>query len=371
MTRPIRIFDPGAAWRPMIGDVHAALEAFIHDGVFIDGDAVARFERAVAARIGLAHAVGCGSGTNAIQLALMANGIGRGDEVITVANTYYATARAIRAAGATPVFVEIDTRTAQIDPRAAADAITPRTAALLAVHLYGWPAPSDALRALADRRGIALIEDVAHGFGGGVAGCGLGATADVACFSFYPTKTLGALGDAGMLVTPHADVAARARRLRYFADATRTAFEPDALHTKLDALQATLLQLRLARIDDDRARRIERAAIYRAAFAPAGLDIPVVDEPIACPYVFPLRVADRERFLAELRTAAVHAGVHYPTDLHTRPEFGGAAPGRLPATERHNARVVSLPVYAELPLDDVHRVVDAVLAAERDTTVNR
>lgn len=361
--RPIRLFDPGAAWTPILQRVQAALADLVAGGIFIDGDPVASFERAVEQRLGIAHAVGCANGTSALQLALIAGGIEPGDEVITVANTYYATAHAIRAVGAVPVFVEIDAKSAQMDCVAAAQAVTPRTAAILPVHLYGWPAPSRALRALADARDLLLVEDAAHAFGGGPHGRAYGSLADFACFSFYPTKTLGALGDAGLVATPHADAAARARSLRYFGDDSRTKFDPNALHAKLDTLQATLLSLRLERFDADKAGRAERAAIYAARFADTAVDRVVGATDDACPYVYPVRVPARDRFLATLRSYGIHAGVHYATDLHREPEFGGASAGTLPITERHNARVVSLPVYSELPLDDVHRVADAVLAS--------
>jgi len=359
---PIRIFDPRAILEPRLDSLTRGFAEFIRSAVYVDGDFVSRFEAAAGARVGLPFAVGTGSGTTALMLALKAAGIGAGDEVVTVANTYYATTRAVRDVGATPVFVDVEGRTAQMDPTRVEAAITPRTAAILPVHLYGWPAPSQALREIADRHGLVLVEDGAHAFGGGPPGRGYGHLADFACFSFYPTKSLGALGDAGLVATPHREAAETIRRLRYFADETRTRFEPEGLHTKLDALQAALLLVVLDDHDALKAARAERARAYVEGLRSIRRGLLDLTDPDPCPYVFPLRVADRRGFLEAMRSVDIHPGVHYSVNLHQLPEFGGAPPGSLPDTEALNDEIVSLPVHPGVTLDDVRYVCERVLA---------
>jgi len=359
---PIRIFDPRAILEPRLDALTHRFAEFIRSSVYVDGEFVERFEAAAGRRVGLPFAIGTGSGTAALTLALKAAKIGAGDEVVTVANTYYATARAVREAGATPVFVDVDARTAQMDPARVEAAITPRTAAILPVHLYGWPAPSGALREIADRHRIVLVEDGAHAFGGGPPGRGYGHLADFACFSFYPTKALGALGDAGLVATPHRDAADAIRRLRYFADETRTRFEPEGLHAKLDALQAALLLVLLEDYDVLKAARAERARAYQERLQPIAGRLLALTDPDPCPYVFPLRVPDRTAFLEAMRSAGIQAGVHYSVNLHQLEEFGGAPPGSLPATEALNDEIVSLPVHPGVTLDDVSHVCENVLA---------
>lgn len=355
----------------LVAELQARLGEFLREGAFIDGPWVERFESAAAERLGLSHAVGCANGTAALQLALRAARVGAGDEVITQANTYYATAWAIRSVGARPVFAEIDRSTGQIDAGRARALVGPRTRALLPVHLYGWAAPEAELRAISDRHGLALIVDAAHAFGSGPAGARLGRLADFVCCSFYPTKPLGAFGDAGLVATPGGEAAAELRRLRYFADASRSHFDPEALHVRLDALQAALLLVVLERFDELAARRRANARRYQARFGGAPellLGLPG-DEP--CPYVFPIRVPDRGALLAACAARGIVLGVHHAIDLHRLPEFGGAPPGSLPRTEAHNASVTSLPVHPGLDEAEVDRVADQVLAVVRPDTARR
>ncbi|MBI3817279.1 MAG: DegT/DnrJ/EryC1/StrS family aminotransferase [Planctomycetes bacterium] len=354
---PIRCFAPRETLAPRMEALAARFREFIEGGVYIDGDWVEKFESAVSSRVGMPHAVGCCSGTAALTLAMKACGIGRGDTVITVANTYYATARAIVDAGAAPIFVDIDPATGQMDPRLAADAILNTTKAILPVHLYGYPAPSAELRKIADARGLALIEDCAHAFGAGRADAAYGSAADFACFSFYPTKTLGAVGDAGLVCARDASAADAIRRFRYFSDADRLKFDRNAIHAKLDAFQAAILLVLLSDVDALVAERRRHAAFYRAAL---GSNVHLYsDADDASPYVFAMRIPDRARFIETMQKENIFPGIHYSTQLHQFDEFGGAREGTLPLAESHNREIVSLPVYPGLGAANATRVADA------------
>lgn len=348
---------------PRVDALAGRFREFVERGVYIDGDYVEQLEQVVCRRIGMPHAVGCANGTAALTLALKACDIGPGDSVVTVANTYYATARAIHDVGAVPIFADIDPLNAQMDPVAVNAAIRSDTRAILSVHLYGDPAPGMPLRQIADARGLALIEDCAHAFGAGMPGAGYGSMADFACFSFYPTKTLGALGDAGIVTTHDAQAAERMRRLRYFSDTSRTHFDRLAIHAKLDALQAAILLVLMDDLDEWIRSRRQNADYYRMSFKQLGANptrmLPGV--PDAAPYVFPMRVDDRVDFLKFMNGRRIHPGIHYSVNLHTLPEFGSAPLGMLPKTESHNASVISLPVYPSLTSSDRARVAECTL----------
>lgn len=359
--KPIPLFQPAGTYRPLIPRLKGVLETFLRKGVFIGGEYVEQLEEAVRVRLGVAHAVGCGSGTSALELALQAAGIGPGDEVVTVADTYYATAYAVRSVGARPVFADILQGGPHLDPVRATAALTAKTRAILAVELYGWRGPGEALREIADDHGVLLIEDCAHAFHAGPPGKAAGSLADFACYSFYPTKTLGALGDAGLVAAREPEAAERLRRLRYFADASRTRFLAGARHARLDALQAAVLLTVLEGFDDLLAARRRLAALYAHRLSERPDLLLDLEDPLPSPYVFPIRVRNREALLPAMRERGIHLGVHYATDLHRLEEFGGAHAGSLPRTESHNASVVSLPVYPQLSEADAHFICDEIL----------
>jgi dTDP-3-amino-3,4,6-trideoxy-alpha-D-glucose transaminase len=352
-----------AAIRP---ELEAAVRRVLDSNRFILGPEVEAFEQAFAAACGTRFAVACGSGTDAITLTLRAFGVGAGDEVIVPALTAAPTAAAVVAAGATPVFADVDAATRTLDPVAAAAAVTPRTRALLPVHLYGRPADMDALGALARRHGLCLIEDAAQAHGARWRGRPAGALGAAACFSFYPTKNLGALGDAGAVTTDDPALVARLQRLRDLGQSARYRHEEHSTHSRMDALQAALLAAKLPHLERWNADRRAQAARYRALLAGAPVRLPPPDgdaEP--CWHLFVVESDAREEVRARLRAAGIGTDVHYPTPVHLQPAYAayGRGPGSLPVSERLAATVLSLPLFPGLTAAEQARVAAAMTAA--------
>lgn len=347
----------------LVEELSSAFCRFLRAGQYIQGPSVERFEAGFAKYLGASDVVGCGSGTFALILALKAAGIHSGDEVITVGNTYYATAQAIRHVGARPVFVDVDPELGLLDPDELDKARTQRTKAVLAVHLYGIACRLPPIRAFCERNGLELIEDCAHAFGTEVNGVKIGAEAKFACFSLYPTKTLGAFGDAGVIATNDSRVASRLRELRYYAiDQSRSNFDPAAEHTRLDALQAELLCAAIPHADVWIAQRRAHASLYRSGLSEIpGIRIsPIPENQLIAPYTFPLFAQQRNWLTSALRELGLDVQIHYPTNLHDMPQFGGPASRRLPNTERHNAEVLNLPVHPYLRSDEIGAVIEAI-----------
>jgi dTDP-4-amino-4,6-dideoxygalactose transaminase len=335
-------------------------------GRFVGGPALERFEEAWASYCGAAHAVGVNSGTDAIALSLRAHGVEPGDEVVTPANTCVATITAIVATGATPVLADVDPATWTLDPASAEAALSPRTRALVPVHLYGRCADLDPLRALAAGRDLVLVEDAAQAHGAEYRGSRPGATS-TATYSFYPTKNLGALGDAGAVVTNDVAIADELRRLRSHgerAEARGVAIVP-GVNSRLDEVQAELLTRKLAHLDTWNLRRRELAAYYLRELADAPITLPAEQHGDSHVWhLFVVLAEDRDAFRAHLSEEGVETLVHYPAPIHRQPAYTSLA-GDLPldVSERVCAQVVSLPLYAELTDAEAERVVDAVRAA--------
>jgi dTDP-4-amino-4,6-dideoxygalactose transaminase len=350
------------------GEMEAALARVLDSGAFTLGPEVAAFEQEFAAWCGVPHAVAMNSGTAALQLALLAAGIGPGDEVVTTPFTFIATACAIRYVGATPVFADIDFATRNLDPEAAAKAVTPRTRAILPVHLYGQTADMDPLRALAERRGLVVIEDAAQAHGAtyhGVAAGGLGA---LGCFSFYPTKNLGALGEGGLVTTRDAKLAERLRLLREWGSREKYQHDFVAYNARMDAFQGALLRVKLRRLDAWNEERRAIAARYAELLPGIGLE-----PPLEAPgrrhvwHVYAVRVPERERVAAALREDGIGTAVVYPRPLHLQPAFAdlGLGEGSFPHAERAARELLGLPMYPGLPKDAPDRVVSALSRALR------
>jgi dTDP-4-amino-4,6-dideoxygalactose transaminase len=343
------------------GAIHAALES----GRYILGEQVAAFEAEFAAYIGAAYAVGCGSGTEALRLALGALGIGPGDEVITVGHTAVATVAAIELAGATPVLVDIDPVHATLDPARIEAACTARTKAILPVHLYGQPADLTAILAVAARHGLRVVEDCAQAHGACWDGRRVGAFGDAACFSFYPTKNLGAIGDGGMVVTNDPAVANEARLLREYGWAERYVSHRVGWNSRLDELQAAVLRVKLRHLDADNARRRAIADRYDRELDGLGFALPA-RRPGATHvfHLYVIRHPERDRLLEFCRRHGVSPGIHYPVPVHLQPAYRGRMAGAdcLSETERAAREVLSLPMYPELTDDEVSTVT-AVLRA--------
>ncbi len=362
---PLPLFDLRRQWPMLREQTMAAFERIAAAGAFSLGEELEAFEAEWAAYCETRHAVGVANGTAAIELTLRGLGIGPGDEVITVAHTFVATVEAITATGARPVLVDIDPATRCIDPAAARAAMGPRTTAVVAVHLYGHPAPMDMLSAL----GVPVIEDAAQAHGATLGGRRVGSLGAAGCFSFYPTKNLGAMGDGGAVVTDDDDLAPAVRSLRHHGAA------PDDANRhvrwggteRLDNLQAAILRLKLRHLDSDNEHRRLIADRYRKALGDLPLGLPPDDEPEgrAVHHLFVVDVDERDRVRAALRKDGVLAGAHYPTPVHLQPGWRwlGLRPGDLPATERAGARVLSLPCFPGMREEEQERVVDALRRA--------
>jgi dTDP-4-amino-4,6-dideoxygalactose transaminase len=318
-----------------------AVDRVLEESRFVGGEAIGLFERDFAAFCGASHAVGVSSGVEAITIALLATGVGPGDEVITAANTCVPTVTGIAASGATPVLADVDPHTLTLDPDSARDAVGPRTRAIVPVHLYGRRAEVEPLLGL----GLRVIEDAAQAHGAA-------AVADVAAFSFYPTKNLGALGDAGAVVTSDAETAERARQLR----------GARAGQSRLDTIQAAVLAAKLPHLARWNARRGALAARYDGALsdAPVTLLAPAAHD---AHHLYVVRSRERDALRARLLERGVETLVHYPLAVHQQPAWAGLdRPGRLGESERAAAEVLSLPLYPQLTEPEVDAVCEAVRA---------
>jgi dTDP-4-amino-4,6-dideoxygalactose transaminase len=353
-----------AALRPAL---LAAMARVLDSSRFILGAEGQKLEAALAARLNVRHGVGVGSGTEALRLALAALDVGSGDEVITPAFSFVASSSTIVMAGATPVFVDIDPETYVLDARAVERAITPRTRGIVAVHLYGHPATMGAITAVARAHRLFVIEDAAQAIGAEGDGRPVGAWGDVTCLSFYPTKNLGACGDGGMVLTDRDDLAERLRRLRHHGDAGRYQHVELGACSRLDELQATILSVKLDRLDEWTAARRRIAARYREALADTPLTLPI-ERPGArhVYYLYTVRHPRRDAFAQALAELGVGTAVHYPLPIPSQPMFGGRDAGGWPEASRAAREVISVPCFAELTDDEVKEVAQAMrLACKR------
>ena len=342
-------------------ELNAAVQRVLMSGWYILGPELEAFEAELAAYHGKRHAVGVASGTDAIELALRALGIGQGDEVVTVSHTAVPTVCAIERAGATPVLVEVDPVTYTMDPVAAAQAITSRTRALLPVHLYGHPADMTALSELAARHGLAVLEDCAQAHGARWQGRLAGTMGDLGALSFYPTKNLGACGDAGAVLTDDAALAERLRRLRNYGQRQRYHHVEPGQNSRLDELQAAILRAKLGHLDEHNAVRRQLAGEYtdRLTGVVTPASRPEADHVY---HLYVVRHPDRDALRSALTAAGIQTLVHYPIPVHLQPAYArlGRGSGSLPTTERLAREVISLPLFVGLEPAAVHAVAGAV-----------
>ena len=350
-------------------ELEAAAMRVLGSGWYILGPELEAFEQAFAAYHGMDHAVGVANGTDAIELALRALGIGEGDEVITVAHTAVATVCAVERTGATPVLVDIDEETFTMDPAAAAAAVTSRTKAILPVHLYGHPADMGALTELAGRHGLAIVEDCAQAHGARIAGRLVGTFGHLSAFSFYPTKNLGAYGDGGAVITNDPALAERVRRLRNYGQTDRYHHAERGQNSRLDEMQAAILRVKLAHLDAHNAVRRRLAGEYSRRLTAedsrrlTGVAVPAVRpgaEPVFHLYV--VRHPRRDDLMSALREDGIGTLIHYPVPVHLQEAYRdlGYAPGALPVTERAAREILSLPLYVGLTQEALETVADAV-----------
>lgn len=359
----VQLVDLGAQYRSIRPEIDAAIQRVLDTTSFILGDEVHRFETAWARHVGAGGAVGVSSGTAAIELALRALGVRPGDEVITAAHTFIATAEAITNAGARPVFADIDPATFAIDPDHVEDLITPRTRAVLPVHLYGHPADMGALMDIAARRDLWVIEDAAQAHGAAIGRRPVGSIGHLACFSFYPGKNLGAYGDAGAVTGNDPVVLDRVRRLRDHGRTTKYEHVEVGFAERIDALQAAILAAKLPHLEAWTEARRRHARRYVELLSEAGVTVPTEQRGVRHVYhLFVVRSGRRDDLLEHLREAGVMAGIHYPIPLHRQPAYVALGYGdvSLPHTERAAAEVLSLPIYPELPDDAIAHVAATV-----------
>jgi dTDP-4-amino-4,6-dideoxygalactose transaminase len=364
------MLDLRAQYEAIREEVRAALDEVLRSQHFILGPQGRALEEEVAGRCGAAFGIGTASGTDALVLALRACGVGPGDEVILPAFTFIATASAVSILGAQPVFADILPDTFNLDPASVAARLTPRTKAILPVHLYGLPAEMDALTALARARGLRVVEDDAQAVGASYKGRPTGSLGDAGCLSFYPSKNLGAYGDAGMVVTNSEELAARVRALRDHGQTQKYVSAEPGWNSRLDELQAAVLRVKLRHLDGWQAARQAHAAEYAKRLGGvAGVVPPAVPE--GCEHVFhqyTVRILEqRDRVQQALAARGIASTVYYPVPLHLQPAFAalGCRPGELPESERAAREVLSLPIYPELTPAQIHRVAASVAEAAR------
>lgn len=349
-------------------EINAGLQAVIASGQFVLGPNVEAFEQEAAAYLGAAHAVSCASGTDALHLSLRALGIGPGDEVITTPFTFAATVEAILHVGATAVFVDIDAASFNLDPARVAAAITPRTRAILVVHLFGQPAAMWALREIAQRHALLVVEDCAQAFGAEYCGQRVGTLGVAGCFSFYPSKNLGAYGDGGMIATDSAELAQRLRALRNHGCSQQYCHDSIGLNSRLDELQAVVLRAKLKRITRYNSARRRVARLYASALA----GLPQVVTPSEAPgarhvyHQYTMLLPNRSAVQQALRRQGIATAVYYPRPLHRQPALAAAYQGQhFPLAEALSERCLSLPMYPELSKAQVAAVAAALDAALR------
>lgn len=369
MTRTMQIpfVDLRAQYQSIKHEVLPAIERVLERMELFLGPELHAFEREFAAYCGCAYGVGVSNGTDALELALRACGIGPGDEVITVANTFIATVEAICLVGAKPIFVDIDPQTYTMDWRLLEGARTERTRAVLPVHLYGHPAEFGPILAFARRHGLLLIEDASQAHGATYKGQPVGGFGDIGCFSLYCSKNLGAYGEAGICVTNNEEYAQALHLLRDHGSRVRYQHEVLGVNARMDEVQAAILRVKLAHLDRWNARRRAIAAAYSEQLAEWVEATPVV-RPLATHayYAYVVQVADRDRLRTALEREGILTGVHYPVPIHMQPAcaYLGYRRGDLPLTEAAADRVLSLPIYPELTAEQVSAVVAAVKQAQ-------
>lgn len=360
----IPVLDLNAQDRPARKAIWKAIREAVDHNEFVQSPVIGRFEQAFSKWVGKKEVVGVNSGTAALFLALKAMGIRAGDEVITTPFTFIATLEAVVYAGAKPVLVDIDPATFCISPAAVERAITPRTKAILPVHLYGHPADMDRLMALSGQSGAKILEDAAQAHGATWNGRKIGTFGHAAAFSFYPGKNLGAYGDAGAVVTDDPELAGRLRLLRNHGRHAKYVHEIEGYNERLDGIQASILLAKLAFLDKWVRQRQALAARYDKALGKAGISIPPVGPKAKHAYhLYAIRVKDRERVQAQLKEAGIATAVHYPVPLHMQPCFSylGYKPGAFPESERASKEVLSLPLYPGLTAAQQNRVIREVV----------
>jgi dTDP-4-amino-4,6-dideoxygalactose transaminase len=363
----IPYLDLQSQYRSIKPEIDAAVLRVLDSAQFVLGEEVAAFEREFAAYCGAREAIAVNSGTSALHLALLAAGIGPGDEVITVPFTFVATAAAIQYAGATPRFVDVDPRTYTMVPDQIERAITPRTRAIMPVHLYGHAADMDPILDVARRRGLVVIEDAAQAHGAEYKGRRCGSMGELAGFSFYPGKNLGAYGEGGAVVTGDPALAKKIRLLRSWGEERRYEHSVKGFNYRMDGVQGAILRVKLRHLEPWTEARRARAADYRRAFQDTGVGVPIeLDGCRHVYHVYAVRLRTRDAARESLQKAGIHTGVHYPIPVHLQPAYAdlGYGAGDFPVSETVASEVLSLPMYPELTTAHIEEVASALLSTQ-------
>lgn len=363
MSLTVPLVDLAGQYQALRPQLEAAVNRVLAGSWYILGEEVRAFETEFAAYVGVAHGVGVASDTDAVALALQAVGVAPGDEVITVSHTAVATVVGVEQAGAQPVFVDIDPATFTMNPARLEAAISPRTRAIVPVHLYGHSAEMVAIMIIARQHHLAVVEDCAQAHGALYQGQRVGSWGDAAAFSFYPTKNLGAAGDGGMVVTHRAEVAERVRLVRQYGWAERFISRVRGSNSRLDELQAAILRVKLPYLEQWNEQRRALAAHYSRLLAETRLILPqAAHETSPVYHLYVVRANGRDALLAHLQRQGIGAQAHYPLPVHLQPAYAdlGFRPGSLPETERAASEVLSLPLYPAMSFDVVEKVVEMI-----------
>jgi len=364
MKKKISLVDLTAQYGLIKSEIDEAVSRVLTNTNFIMGKEVTDFELNFAEFCGVKFAVGVGNGTDALYIALRALGIGAGDEVITAPNTFIATAEAISMTGARPVFVDVEENSFTIAPDKIENAVTSKTKAILPVHLYGRICDMKKIKAIAQKRNLKIIEDAAQAHGAEYGGIKAGSFSDAGCFSFYPGKNLGAAGDAGAVVTSNGELAGKIRMLRNHGRQKKYIHEFEGVNSRMDTIQAAVLNVKLKRLSGWVKKRNEKAAIYRELLDGCKeIKLPEIPPDIYHAWhLFVIRCSFRDRLKKALESENISCGIHYPVPLHLQPAYRrlGYKEGDFPVVERLAKEILSLPIYPELPSEDQNRVCEVI-----------
>jgi dTDP-4-amino-4,6-dideoxygalactose transaminase len=367
MHKPIPFLDLHPNHAAIRAELDHAIKEVIDSGAFAGGPFVEKFERDFAAYCGSQHAIGVGSGTEALWLSLLACGVGPGDEVITVANTFMATAEAITYCGARPVFVDVNENTYTMDPAGLEAALSTRTKAIIPVHLFGQPADLDSILLFAREHDLVVVEDAAQAHGAKYKGRTAGTLGNAGCFSFYPSKNLGAFGEAGAIVTNDAELQEKLRILRDHGQVRKYRHDLIGWNCRMDGIQAAVLSVKLRYLESGNSLRRARALQYNRALDGLGEVVTPVEAPYArhVYHVYAIRVEERDEVTRFLNERAIQCGVHYPVPIHLQKAYQhlGYATGSLPISEQIALELMSLPMFPELTKEQIATVALAVREA--------
>jgi dTDP-4-amino-4,6-dideoxygalactose transaminase len=368
---PVPYLDLQTQYHVLRREVLEALEEVCDSTRFAQGPATAEFEAKFAAYCGVDHCVSLNSGTSALHLALRCLGVGPGDQVVTVSMTFIATAWAISYVGATPVFVDIDPVRRTLNPDRLEAAITPRTKAIIPVHLYGTPAELERINAIAERHGLPVIEDAAQAHGAKYRGKRVGQFGQIACFSFYPSKNLGAYGEGGALITNNAAIAERARSLRDHAQKQKYLHDEIGYNYRMDSFQAAVLSIKLEHLDEWNAARADRARYYTELLKDSSYKLPAHASESECVWhCYVIETPERDRVRSVLQDVGIETAVHYPVPIHLQKPYAhlGYQSGDLPVTEALCEQCLSLPIFPELSKEKISRVASVLRDLEKSLT---